>query len=35
MSVRHSFFAEVLDKGGAVLGLFTYLTKKWAVPKVP
>ena len=35
MSVRRSLFAQVLDKGGAPLGLYKYPAKKWAVSKAP
>ena len=30
---RRSFFSQVLEEGDALLGLFKYLMKKWAVPE--
>ena len=35
MSGWRSLFSKVLDNGNAPLGLFKYLTKKWAVPEAP
>ena len=35
MSGRNSFFAQVLDKGDAPIGIFKYLANKWAVPGSP
>ena len=35
MSGRNLFYPQVLDEGDVPLGLFKYLTKRWAVPEAP